>query len=125
MLYGFSHPAVITVACVLVVSRGLLNAGIVDLIASLVNRVGNKPFFQRGILSTLVALSSGFMNNVGSLSLFIPVTLSVSKKHKISPSSLLMPLAFASLLGGMVTLILYIVLKNDALVKSVNSVYYK
>ncbi len=103
--YGFSHPAVITVACVLVVSRGLLNAGIVDLIASLVNRVGNKPFFQRGILSTLVALSSGFMNNVGSLSLFIPITLSVSKKHKISPSSLLMPLAFASLLGGMVTLI--------------------
>ncbi len=102
---GFSHPAVITVACVLVVSRGLLNAGIVDLIASLVSRVGQNPFFQRGILSMLVALLSGFMNNVGSLSLFIPVTLSVSKKHEIPPSTLLMPLAFASLLGGMVTLI--------------------
>jgi len=102
---GFSHPAVITVACVLVVSRALLNAGIVDRIVSLMGQLHSGPGVQSGVLSGLVALSSSFMNNVGALSLFIPVTLSIGKKNKISPSRLLMPLAFASLLGGMITLI--------------------
>ncbi len=102
---GFSHPAVITVACVLVVSRGLLNAGIVDLAASLMSRAGNHELLQMALLTGLVAIASAFMNNVGALSLFIPVTLSICRKNNLPPSRFLMPLAFASLLGGLVTLI--------------------
>lgn len=102
---GFSHPAVITVACVLVVSRGLLNGGIVDLVANLVSKVGEHRLIIIATLCVLVALCSAFMNNVGALSLFLPVALTICKKQKIPPAQVLMPLSFASLLGGMTTLI--------------------
>jgi di/tricarboxylate transporter len=102
---GLGHPAVITVAAVLVVSRGLFNAGVVDTIARYLTRVGTKPLVQVATLTSLVALCSGFMNNVGSLALFMPVAVWMSRRSRRSPSFLLMPLAFGSLLGGMLTLI--------------------
>lgn len=102
---GFGHPAVITVASVLVVSRALLNAGIVNYIASKISERGKGPFSRIGSLTGLSAISSSFMNNVGALSLFMPVALSVAKKDKQSPSIYLMPLAFGSILGGLLTLI--------------------
>ncbi len=102
---GFSHPAVITVAAVLVISQGLLNSGLVDVITDMVNKVGDKTTVQVFILSSLVAFCSAFINNVGALALFMPVAIRVAKKSGKSPSVLLMPIAFASLLGGMTTLI--------------------
>ncbi len=102
---GFSHPAVITVAAVLVIGQGLLNSGLVDVITDLVNKVGNKITVQVLILCSMVALCSAFINNVGALALFMPVAIRVAKKSEISPSIFLMPIAFASLLGGMTTLI--------------------
>jgi len=102
---GFGHPAVITVAAVLIVSRGLQNSGLVEVLARWLDRVGNGITLQVAALSTLVAVSSAFMNNVGALALFLPVAVRLARSSGVSPSALLMPIAFASLLGGMVTLI--------------------
>lgn len=102
---GLGHPAVITVAAVLVVSRGLLNSGVVDSLARHLTKVGDRPWAQVLLLSAIVALCSGFMNNVGALALFMPVAVWMSRQSGRSPSYLLMPLAFGSLLGGTLTLI--------------------
>jgi len=102
---GFGHPAVITVAAVLVLSRGLLNAGVVDTLSRHLARVGSRPIAQVGTLTGIVILCSGFMNNVGALALLMPVAIWMSRQSGRPPSLLLMPLAFGSLLGGLVTLI--------------------
>jgi di/tricarboxylate transporter len=102
---GFGHPAVITVAAVLVISRGLLNAGVVDTMSRLLTQVGSRPIVQVATLTGIVVLLSGFMNNVGALALLIPVAIWMSRRSGRSPSLLLMPLAFGSLIGGLITLI--------------------
>ncbi|MEX0604724.1 MAG: SLC13 family permease [Marinobacter sp.] len=102
---GFGHPAVITVAAVLVISQGLVNAGVVDAIARFLGKVGNNPVVQVSTLTLVVSLCSGFMNNVGALALLMPVAIWMSRQGGHSPSLLLMPLAFGSLLGGTMTLI--------------------
>jgi len=102
---GLGHPAVITVAAVLVLSRGLLNAGVVDALARHLTRVGDQPWVQVTTLTGVVALCSGFVNNVGALALFMPVAIAMSRKGGRSPAFLLMPLAFGSLLGGTLTMI--------------------
>ena len=102
---GFGHPAVVTVAAVLVVSRGLQNSGVVDMIARWMVLVGDRPFVQVITLTGLVGVMSAFMNNVGALALLMPVADQMARKNSRSPSFLLMPLAFGSLLGGMMTLI--------------------
>ena len=100
---GFGHPAVITVAAVLVVSRGLLNSGMVDYIVRLMARVGENPIVQLAALVVAVTVCSGFMNNIGALALFMPVAIRMARKNERSPSLFLMPLAFGSLLGGLIT----------------------
>lgn len=102
---GFGHPAVITVAAVLIVSKGLMNSGIVDFIASLMSKVGKQYFVQLASLVGAVTISSAFMNNIGALALFMPVAIRIARKSGKSPSLYLMPLAFGSLLGGMITLV--------------------
>ncbi len=102
---GFAHPAVITVAAVLVISRGLARSGIVDALASLLERVGQRITVQVLALTSLVAVLSAFMNNVGALALLLPVGTRMARSSGRPPSTLLMPLAFGSLLGGLMTLI--------------------
>ncbi|AEL27645.1 SLC13 family permease [Cyclobacterium marinum] len=102
---GFSHPAVITVAAILVVSKGLENSGIVNVIVALMEKVGKNLSLQIAAMSSAVALASGFMNNIGALAIFMPVAIQLARKHNYSPSIILMPIAFASLLGGLTTLI--------------------
>ncbi|MCL4272531.1 MAG: anion permease [Anaerolineales bacterium] len=102
---GFSNPAVITVAAVLVLSRGLQNSGIVGIIGDWLSNLKGGITIQLAALTSIVALLSAFMNNVGALALLLPVALQISRSKKIPVSYLLMPLAFASLLGGMTTLI--------------------
>lgn len=102
---GFGHPAVITVAAVLIISKALQNSGVVAYLASFLapTRVSERRHITAS--TGLVALLSCFMNNVGALALMLPVTLQNAEKAKHSASKLLMPLSFASLLGGLVTLI--------------------
>jgi len=102
---GFGHPAVITVAAVLVISRGFERSGVVDVIAEQVLKVGERLFLQLAALTGTVVVLSGFMNNVGALALLLPVAMRLAREHDTSPSLLLMPLAFGSLLGGLTTLI--------------------
>lgn len=102
---GFGHPAVITVAAVLVISRGLQNSGVVDVLANWVQKVGNNPYKQLIVLMCTVVIISGFMNDVGALALAMPIAIHIARKSGKSPSYLLMPLAFGSLLGGLLTMI--------------------
>jgi di/tricarboxylate transporter len=102
---GFGHPAVITVAAVLVLSRAFERSGVVDVIAEQVLRVGDRLFLQLAALTGTVVVLSGFMNNVGALALLLPVAMRLAREHDTTPSLLLMPLAFGSLLGGLTTLI--------------------
>jgi len=102
---GFGHPAVITVAAVLVISQGLVIGGVVDAVARLLGKVGHNAVLQVITLTAVVALCSAFINNVGALALLMPVAIWMSRKSGRSPSLLLMPLAFGSLLGGTITLI--------------------
>lgn len=102
---GFGHPAVITVAAVLVVGRGLLNGGLVDYLAGRLSSVGKRPTVHVAALTGIVTVLSAFMNNVGAMALMLPVAIRIARAHERSPSYLLMPMAFGSLLGGMTTLI--------------------
>jgi len=102
---GFGHPAVITVACVLVLSRGLQNSGAVDVIARHAIPNGAGPLVSMGALVALGAVLSGFMNNVGAMALLMPVAVRMAGKFDLAPGQVLMPLAFGTILGGMTTLI--------------------
>ena len=102
---GFGHPAVITVAAVLVLSRALYNSGVVDVIAGWYSRIPEYLTVRIAALSGMTAFLSAFMNNVGAVSLLLPVAIRVSNRSEHPPSRFLMPLAFTSLLGGMTTLI--------------------
>ena len=102
---GFGHPAVITVAAVLVLSRALYNSGVVDVIAGWYSRIPEYLTVRIAALSGMTAFLSAFMNNVGAVSLLLPVAIRVANRSQHPPSRFLMPLAFTSLLGGMITLI--------------------
>jgi di/tricarboxylate transporter len=102
---GFGHPAVIIIALVLIISRGLYLSGAIELIAGALldgtRRIGQHIALMAGVSAALSAL----MNNVAALALLMPVDLQAAEKVERSPALTLMPLSFASILGGMITLI--------------------
>jgi di/tricarboxylate transporter len=102
---GFGHPAVITVAAVLVISRALQVSGLVDHLVRLMAPTRKTLFRQVAASCGLATLLSAFMNNVGALALMLPVTVRNAYRAGSSPSQVLMPLSFATLLGGLVTMI--------------------
>lgn len=102
---GFGHPAVVTVALVLVISRGLQNSGAVDFIARHVLPPIDSPTRHVGLVAGVSGGLSTVMNNVGALALLMPAVLKSAVKAQHSPAIVLMPLAFGSILGGLVTLI--------------------
>ena len=102
---GFSHPAVVIVALVLIVSRGLSRSGAIELLARHVVKSSRSLSHHIGIMAGISASISSIMNNVAALALLIPVDMQAARQAKRSPALTLMPLASASILGGMVTLI--------------------
>jgi di/tricarboxylate transporter len=102
---GFAHPAVITVAAVLIISRGLQNAGLVDAVVKAVAPLRGQETLQIAAQCVVIAVLSSFMNNVGALALMLPVAMRNAYRDGYAPAKSLMPLAFASLLGGLTTLI--------------------
>ena len=102
---GFGHPATITVAAILILSRALTTTGATDWIARAVRPATGSTAAHIGVLSSLAAAMSSFMNNVGTLGLLMPVALQSARKAKRSPAVILMPLSFGAILGGLVTLI--------------------
>ena len=102
---GFAHPAVVTVALVLIISQGLKNSGLTGLNGKL---MGTRTFTKTQFLISLLliaAVLSSFINNIGALAILLPITLNICQKMDWHPSKFLMPLAFACILGGMNTAI--------------------
>jgi di/tricarboxylate transporter len=102
---GFSSSAVITVAAVLVISRGLSTSGAIDRVTHIVVPQVKSLALQITSLAGFAGTLSAIMNNVGALALLMPATINAAKKVGRSPSLLLMPLSFGSILGGLITLI--------------------
>lgn len=103
---GFSSDILIILASVFVVSAGLRETGVVDVMGDWLQRAAGRS--ENRFLATLmgvVALLSGFMNNTTVTALFVPPVIGAARKRKESPSKFLMPMAFASILGGTCTLI--------------------
>ncbi|MCH9693006.1 MAG: SLC13 family permease [Gammaproteobacteria bacterium] len=102
---GFGHPATVIIALVLIVSRGLSNSGAIEMVARILIDASRKLATHIAIMSGLAAGLSALMNNVAALALLMPVDMQAAKKAGRSPALSLMPLSFASILGGMITLI--------------------
>jgi len=102
---GFGHPATVIIALVLIISRGLSNSGVIELLARFFVDASRKLASHISIMSALAAVLSAFMNNVAALALLMPLDMQAASKAKRSPAVTLMPLSFASILGGMITLI--------------------
>ena len=103
---GFSNSAVITVWAMFILSEGLTRTGIADIIGSQVMRLaGRREIAMIIVIMITAAVLSAFMNNIGVAALMLPVVIEVARRTRIPPSRLLMPLAYATLLGGLMTMI--------------------
>jgi di/tricarboxylate transporter len=103
---GFSNPAVVTVWAILILSAALSRTGVASIIGHRVLKLAGKSEIRLlAVIMLTVAILSGFMNDIGVAALFLPVVIDVSRRLKLPPSKFLIPLAFAALLGGLITLI--------------------
>ena len=103
---GFSNKATITIAVMFVLSSGLVKTGAINLISQKLIQLGRGSEIRLFLLLMLTAgVASAFINNAAAVAVFIPVALSVCRQHGTSPSRLLLPLSFVSIVGGTCTLI--------------------
>ncbi|MEO0821169.1 MAG: SLC13 family permease [Pseudomonadota bacterium] len=102
---GFGHSAVVIIALVLIVSRGLTNSGAVELIASRVVAEDRPTSAHIGIMAVFGAALSAVINNVAALALLMPLDIEAAERAKRAVARSLMPLSFATILGGMITMI--------------------
>ena len=97
---GFSNPVVPLIAGALVVSAAIARSGAVEVLVRWLTPLLRSSSLQVGVLVACVAALSAFVKNVGALAIFMPVAFQVARRNDRSPSEFLMPLSFASLLGG-------------------------
>ncbi|MCY3579467.1 MAG: SLC13 family permease [bacterium] len=103
---GFSSPAVITMLAIFVISASLLYTGVADVVANRVYAlVGNKEIPLVVILMLVSGILSGFMNNIAATAVLMPAVAGIARRSALSPSRLMMPLAFGSILGGTTTMV--------------------
>ena len=103
---GFSNSAVITVWAMFILSEGLTRTGIADIIGRQVMRIGgSREVTLIFVIMVTGAVLSAFMNNIGVAALMLPVVVEVARRTGVAASRLLMPLAYSTLLGGLMTLI--------------------
>lgn len=103
---GFSDPNVILIAALFVIGDGLVRTGVATRLGAwLVRAAGSSETRMLILLMLTVACLGAFMSSTGVVAIFIPVVLSVSSRMKIPPSKLMMPLSFAGLISGMMTLV--------------------
>ena len=100
---GFSHPAVITVALVLLISKGLERSGFISVLGRKLQSYANSEIQFMISITFFAAILSSFMNNIGAMAMLLPITLGICQKMNWNPSKFLIPLSFASILGGMNT----------------------
>ncbi len=103
---GFSNKAVLTVAVMFVLSHALVKTGILESLAQYFIDLEKKvKWLGLGLFLVSVSIFSGFINNVAAVAIFIPVAMHMASKFRISPSKLLLPLSYAAIYGGTITLI--------------------
>lgn len=105
-LSGLGHPATVTVASMFVLSAGLSKTGALNSATDFLSRLGrHRPWLATLLLMVLAATASAFVNNTAVVAIFLPIVLEVGRAARLSPSRLLMPLSFASMFGGVCTLV--------------------
>ena len=102
---GLENPAVITVACVMIISQAITRSGILHPIMHRLSKLTKNLTLQVASLSIMTAILSAFMNNIGALALMMPIAIQSARENNRSVSLLLMPIALGSALGGLSTLI--------------------
>jgi len=102
---GFGNPAVVTVAAVLVLGHALVRTGVVQALGDRVGGLATTPWQQSAVLCGVGAMLSAFMNNVGALAIMMPIAIGMARSSSTSPAQFLMPLSFATMLGGTITMI--------------------
>ncbi len=105
-LSGFSNPATITIGAMFVVSEGIRKTGLLEYLTRLFDKLQNlNRTTAMLIMMGIVSVISAFINNTAVVVVFIPIIITTANKMNLSPSKLLMPLSFASMLGGVCSLI--------------------
>ncbi|SFL82826.1 SLC13 family permease [Halanaerobium salsuginis] len=105
-LAGFGNPAAITVMAMFVFSAGIQRSGAVQLLGNKISHLtAGQPRHQVALIAVLTGFLSGFINNTPVVAALIPMSKELAQKNNLSPSKLLMPLSYAAILGGTVTLI--------------------
>jgi len=103
---GFSHPATVAVAAVLVLSAGIEKTGALSFLANrLLLPLGHSELLMTGVIMLAIGTLSAFINNTAAVAVFIPVVLEVCRRTRVSPGRVLMPMSHAATIGGMCTLV--------------------
>jgi di/tricarboxylate transporter len=102
---GFGHPAIITVAAMLIISYAMETSGVARLLARAIEAVSMGNLTTLAVMMLAICILSAFMNNIGALALMLPVAVHLARARGVDRGRYLMPLAFASMLGGLITLI--------------------
>tara|TARA_B100000315_G_scaffold260765_1_gene325007 strand:- start:20922 stop:22715 length:1794 start_codon:yes stop_codon:yes gene_type:complete len=105
-IIGFSNKAVLTVAAMFVLSQALVKTGFLSFFADKLSKLGGaKKWLAFGLFLLTASIISGFINNTATVAIFIPLAIQLAKKFRISPSKILIPLSYAAIYGGTLTLI--------------------
>lgn len=103
---GFGNPATVTVGAMFILSAGLFKTGAVNFVGAALARVGRRSLWLALLVIMLgIGAISAFINNTAAVAIFLPIMLGLAETLRVSPSKLLMPLSFASMFGGVCTLI--------------------
>lgn len=102
---GFASNAIFTIASALIIAKALEYSGILDRVQDLLLRFEKRPMVPFIMLLAMVSLMSGFINDIAALAIALPIAMALSRNLKMEPSKMLIPLAYASLIGGSLTLI--------------------
>mgnify|MGYP003725888465 CR=1 FL=1 len=103
---GFSNPAVITIGAIFIMSRALVKTGFLEVFADfLVKKGGKRKWLTMFIFLLTVSIISGFINNTAAVAIFIPLAIDLCQRFHISPTKVLLPLSYAAIFGGTLTLI--------------------
>ena len=103
---GFSNPAVITIAFLFVLSHALQKTGVLEYIVIRVNRLASRSkILGTAVYLIAIGITSAFVNNTAIVAIFMPVTIRLAHTYQVSPSKMLIPLSYAAILGGTLTLV--------------------
>ena len=103
---GFSNPAVLTIAFLFILSHALQKTGVLEYLVIRINKIADRSrLLGRAVYLFTIGLASALVNNTAIVAIFMPVTIRLAHKYKLSPSKMLIPLSYAAILGGTLTLV--------------------